>query len=236
VFKHAIFHFFPQEASSLHHLLTRWEKFSLGSQTRNMKVGKTLSAKLHDIHAEVRKYRLRPSEDLGDLFLICFSNKQSFVVKLSFPQRGTREDFLYNGTFHEAVGLVLTIAQFFGIMPVSGVRENLPQNVKFRKFSFRFIWSLTLIIGLVTMLVLEALWLFDSQVEFGKIVNLLFDSTNLLSIFCFLELGMKWPKLIVKWNEVEKYLPQLRYQFDKQKMAYEIKMASFAILTMSMGR
>lgn len=131
--------------------------------------------------------------------------------------------------------MVLAVAQLFGIMPVSGVRGKLPKNVKFRKFSLRFIWSVVLIVGLVWMLALEVLWVNDSRVEFTKVVNLLFDSTNLAAILCFLELGTKWPKLIVKWNEVEKYLPQLRYQFDKQKMAYEIRMASFAILFMSLG-
>lgn len=41
---------------------------------------------------------------------------------------------------------------------------------------------------------------------------------------------------MLKWNEVEKFLPQLKYQMDKQKMAYEIKMVSFIILFISMGK
>jgi gustatory receptor len=142
---------------------------------------------------------------------------------------------MYNGTFHEAVGFILVVAQLFGIMPVSGVRGKHPKNVKFRKFSFRFIWSILLTTGLSWMLVIEIIWIYRSKLEFGKVINLFFDSTNLASLFCFLELARTWPKLIVKWNEVEKYLPQLKYQLDKQKMAYEIKMASFVVLFMSMG-
>lgn len=161
--------------------------------------------------------------------------KSSFSVKLSFPQRGTREDFIYNGTFHEAVSFILATAQLFGIMPVSGVRGKLPKNVKFRKFSFRFIWTLILTTGCSWVAAMDVYWIYTTRLEFGKLINFLFNATNLLSLFCFLELAIKWPRLITKWNEVEKFLPQLKYQFDKQKMAYEIKMASFAILFISMG-
>lgn len=159
-----------------------------------------------------------------------------FEVRFKFPTRGTREDFLYNGTFHEAVGLILATSQIFGIMPVRGVRDKSPKGLKFRKFSFRFVLCILLSLGLLWMLVIEIIWVYRSTLEFGKVVNIIFDSSNLLSILCFLELARKWPNLMMKWHEVEKFLPQLKYQMDKQKMAYEIKMVSFMILFISMGR
>lgn len=141
---------------------------------------------------------------------------RSISVKFAFPTRGTRDDFLYNGTFHEAVGFMLSVAQLFGIMPVSGIRGKSPKTLKFKKFSIRFLLSIIFSIGLTWLLSLEIVWLYRSKMEFGKVVNFVFDSTNLISILCFLELATKWPQLMMKWNEVEKFLPQLKYQFDKQ--------------------
>lgn len=158
------------------------------------------------------------------------------AVKFQFPTRGTREDFMYDGSFHEAVGIILAVAQFFGIMPVGGVRAKSPTSLKFRKFSFRFVFCILCIVGLSWMLALDSLWLFRTKPEFGKIINVVFDSTNMISLICFLKLATEWPRLMKKWNEVEKFLPELRFQMDKQKLAYEIKMVSIVIASMSLGR
>jgi gustatory receptor len=144
------------------------------------------------------------------------------LVKFQFPTRGTREDFLYNGSFQEAVGFILAVAQFFGIMPVSGVRCKSVNSLKFKKFSIRFIWSIVLIVGLIWMFTIDIIWIYRSHVEFGKVIGTTFDITNLVSIFCFMELARKWPEVMLKWNEVEKFLPQLKYQMDKQVTIVEL--------------
>lgn len=143
---------------------------------------------------------------------------------------------MYNGTFHEAVGLILAVAQVFGMMPVGGVRKKSPKNLKFRKFSFRFLLCIGYMVGLCWILVLEVIWIYRSKLEFGKLINFIFDFNTLISMFCFFELARKWPKLMVKWNEVEKFLPEVKYQIDKQKLAYEIKMVSLVIFSVSLGK
>ena len=146
-----------------------------------------------------------------------FNDDFSFIiVKLSFPSRGTREDFLYDGTFYEAVGFLVAVGQIFGVMPVSGIRSKSPKKLKFKKFSLRFILSIIFLVGLSWLLAIEIIWLHRSKVEFGKVINVVFDLSNLVLMYCFLELAKTWPELMLKWNEVEKFLPQLKYQFDKQ--------------------
>lgn len=159
--------------------------------------------------------------------------KFCLLVKFQFPTRGTREDFIYNGTFHEAVGMILVVAQLFGIMPVSGIRNKSPKSLKFKKFSLRFVFCIALIIGLTWMFVLGVIWLARSKIEFGKVVGFVFDFTNLLSILCFLELATKWPKLMMKWNEVEQLLPQLKYQMDKQVKKLRSFESSFDVVQFS---
>lgn len=120
-------------------------------------------------------------------------------------------------------------------MPVSGIREKSTKKLSFKKFSIRFVLCIAYIISLCWIVSLDLLWVYRTELVFGKLINVIFNFTNLLTIVCFLELATKWPELMQKWSEVEKFLPQLKYQLDKQKMAYEIKMVSLVILFMSMG-
>lgn len=56
--------------------------------------------------------------------------------------RGTRQNFLHNGTFHEAVAPVLAVAQFFCLMPVSGISAATHRGLSFSRKSWRFWYSL----------------------------------------------------------------------------------------------
>lgn len=78
-------------------------------------------------------------------------------------------------------------------------------------------------------------WIFKTKLEFGKLIYFTFDFVNLLTLIFFLELARKWPSVMVTWRKVEKFLPQMKYQFDKQKMAYNIKMVSLVILFSSLS-
>lgn len=160
----------------------------------------------------------------------------SLRIKFNLPTRGTRDDYIYEGTFHEAVGSILAVAQMFGLMPVNGIKAKKPSQLRFTKFSFRFLLCVFYIIGMTVTLCLTVHWIATTRLEFGKLINFTFEFTNMLSVLCFLELARKWPQLMVTWYKVEKFLPQLKYQFDKQKMAYQIKMASLTILFSSMSK
>lgn len=186
--------------------------------------------------SSIRKYKFRASK------LICYSFNSSaktlifsFQVKFRFPSRGTREDFLHNGTFHEAVGFVMAFAQIFGIMPVSGLRAPSAKHLKFKKCSFRFWLSIFYISTTAWVLGMQIYWIFDSKIEFGKLISVFFDLTNWLSVICFLELATKWPKLMQLWHEVEKILPKLETELKRQKMANEIRIVSFTVLFGSLG-
>lgn len=168
-------------------------------------------------------------------FLVKFPSINFNTIKFHLPTRGTRDDYMYDGTFHEAVGSILAVAQLFGIMPVHGIKAKNPSQLRFKILSFRFLLSVIYIIGCMLSLSLTVHWIATSKLEFGKLINFTFEFTNLVALFCFLELARKWPELIVKWYRLEKFLPQLKYQFDKQKMAYQIKMATLVILFSSLS-
>lgn len=102
--------------------------------------------------------------------------------------------------------------------------------------SFRYILSIFQNIGLLLFTSLTIFWISKNKLEFGKMISLVFYSSSWLSIVCFMSLAKKWPKLMKKWNQVERYLPPLEHQMAKQKLAYKIKMTSFTVLFMSMSK
>lgn len=143
---------------------------------------------------------------------------------------------MYDGSFHEAIGLVLAVGQCFGIMPVRGIYTKSPTNLRFTKCSLRFLWCIFLSLGFAATSSLTLLWISRTNLKFGKLINFIFDFSSFASLICFLDLAKKWPKLMIRWKEVEKFLPELKYQMDKQKMAHEIKMIALWILVFSMGK
>ena len=72
-------------------------------------------------------------------------------------QRGTRENFMYNGSFHEAIGSILAFAQLFGVMPLCGIKSKSPSQLHFDWKTIRFFYSLFVILSLAgnTVLVSE---------------------------------------------------------------------------------
>lgn len=82
---------------------------------------------------------------------------------------------------------------------------------------------------------MQIYWISRSKIEFGKVISVFFDVTNWLSYLCFFELAQKWPELMQLWHDVEKILPKLQTENKRRKMAYEIKIVSFAVLFGSLG-
>lgn len=79
----------------------------------------------------------------------------------------------YNGSFHEAVGSILAIAQFFGVMPVIGVKSDCTSKLQFKWQSRRTMYS---IIAFVLLACYAGLTVFDSW-RYG----IRFDAMSMIS-------------------------------------------------------
>ena len=66
-------------------------------------------------------------------------------------------------------------------------------------------------------------------------IPLVFNITNLFSFIAFFILGTRWQTLMLVWEETEKIAPP-RSQFDKHKLAYQMKMITIVILTVSLSK
>lgn len=52
----------------------------------------------------------------------------------------------------------------------------------------------------------------------------------------FLELARKWPELMRFWGDIEQILPPLRTQFEKRKLAVKIRIITFTVMIISLGK
>jgi gustatory receptor len=128
----------------------------------------------------------------------------------------------------------LAVAQAFGIMPVHGIKSQNPKHLRFKKLSFRFALCVFYITGFVIATSLKIHWMYQTKMEFGKIVNFSFNLTNFLSLICFLELASKWPQLMWKFDRVEKLLPHVNFS-TKDQMKRKIQKVAFTILISCLG-
>lgn len=90
------------------------------------------------------------------VFCISLSSLKSFFFfhlqgEIKCLQRATRKDFLFNGSFQEATGSIIAMAQCFAIMPVVGVKSKSASKLQFKWISIRTIYSfITFVFVLIT--------------------------------------------------------------------------------------
>lgn len=124
--------------------------------------------------------------------------------------------------FHRAIGGILLVAQFLGILPITGVCEKSVYDMKMQKQSLRFFYACFILfsLSLMTCASLKEL--------FGSINNLIifsgfdyflkeitdtatkaaFYGNNLLSHFLFLKLCTGWIAVQHDWRFMEKKIDE----------------------------
>lgn len=61
-------------------------------------------------------------------------------------KRTPRKEVSFDGSFHEAIGSILALAQCFGIMPVVGIKNKSASELAFQWKSVRCICSIVVIL------------------------------------------------------------------------------------------
>ncbi|EDV97686.1 gustatory receptor for sugar taste 64f [Drosophila grimshawi] len=144
-----------------------------------------------------------------------------------------REQFLYNGSFHEAVGNVLLIAQCFAMMPVRGVTAKHPSSMSFAWRNLRTCCCLLFVASMLVNLGLTIYKVLVGSITINNIRPLIFKSSIVVVCLTALNLARKWPELMMDWHRTEVDLPQYQTQPEKRRMAHSIKMVMFVGMMLS---
>lgn len=115
------------------------------------------------------------------------------------------------GSFHEAIGPVLRVAQVFGLMPIDGVMSRDISNLNYKWKSLKTAYSLTfLILGTVECLLCARL-IFKKGLSLALSSELSFYLISLVGAFFMLKLAMKWQRLMKLWFDSEKVFLKTPY-------------------------
>lgn len=151
-------------------------------------------------------------------------------------QKIPQGNFMYDGTFFEAVSPVLIVAQFFGIMPLYGLRSKCFLDLKFNLISLRTFYSLVCIVGISCICLANFAIMFQFGFDFGKFVTTMFYTGNLLGLICLLNLAKHWKVLMQSFNRVESKLPPFETHHEKYELFLKIRFISRLMLSMGLGK
>ncbi|XP_055326853.1 gustatory receptor for sugar taste 64f-like [Sitodiplosis mosellana] len=131
--------------------------------------------------------------------------------------RTTGNVLVINGSFHQAFGSVLVLAQSLGVLPVIGIKGSSAFELRFTWKSFRTIYSVTAFLFAAFYTIFATCITLTRPVTFNSVVPLTFFTTTAYGVFSFIRLARKWPKLMQHWEFVEAILPPYR-SFDEKKL------------------
>ncbi|KAH8371100.1 hypothetical protein KR093_006246 [Drosophila rubida] len=220
--------------------LRRWKKFKKSPLLRKLdllhercansiQLEKHRSKIIFSISARKRAFLETSQDYISRLQAECTDNTDT-SEPLSCQ---TRKQFLYNGTFHEAVGKVLLTAQLFAMMPVRGVTAKHPSSLNFSWLHVRTCCCLLFIASTLIDLSLTIYKVLDGPMSFNNIKPIIFRSCILLVCVTALNLARKWPELMMHWHDIEQDLPQYRTQKEKWRMAHTIHMVMLVGMMLS---
>ncbi|EDV45919.2 gustatory receptor 5a for trehalose [Drosophila erecta] len=148
--------------------------------------------------------------------------------------RGTRKNFLHDGSFHEAVAPVLAVAQCFCLMPVSGISAPTYRGLSFSRRSWRFWYSSLYLCSTTVDLAFSIHKVAHSVLDVRSVEPIVFHVSILFASWQFLNLAKLWPGLMRHWAAVEQRLPGYNCCLQRARPARRLKLVAFVLLTVSL--
>ncbi|XP_043464388.1 gustatory receptor for sugar taste 64f-like [Leptopilina heterotoma] len=141
-------------------------------------------------------------------------------------------------SFANAIGLVLLFSQFFGLLPISGIKSNLPEKFKFMRTSPRTIYTYIVIIGSLIMSLIclvhmvKTLNTSSFKVHGGisdATVGAVFYGNSLFGTILFLNLSPGWISLQQDWRAMEEFIDKGKGERPKLRCKFSLITASIFI-------
>jgi gustatory receptor len=115
------------------------------------------------------------------------------------------------GSFHESIGPVLKVAQFFGLMPVDNVAAKDITRIHFHWTSIKSIYSLVFLITGSIECLLSFKLLLKRGITLGYSSALTFYLMSMIGAVCLFILATKWNRIMKFWFESEKVFLKAPY-------------------------
>lgn len=165
----------------------------------------------------------------------CSAMKYVKVKEFKLSGKNDGSDYS-NPSFHNSVGPVLVFAQFFGVMPVSGVLAKNEDGVKFKWMSIRTVYSmLFLLFGTIeSSLGTRRFLRLGFNVHFSE--GLLFFITAMIRAFMFFKLAREWRTIIEYWRKCEEPFLRHPYVVKGWSLTKKIRVVFFVLVSLSLSK
>lgn len=138
------------------------------------------------------------------------------------------------GSFHDAVGPILKVAQVFAMMPVDGTTAKDISNIKFHWKSLKTIYSLLfLFCGTIECLLCFRL-LIKTGMSLEMSNSLFFFFISMMGAFFLFKMAMNWENLMKLWYENEKVFLKFPYKISGTTLKRRIRLWAALIGTLSL--
>ncbi|XP_011340003.1 gustatory receptor for sugar taste 64f isoform X2 [Ooceraea biroi] len=140
-------------------------------------------------------------------------------------------------SFHCAIGPVLVLAQFFGVLPVSGVLRPTPLKMKFVKFSFLTFYAASITATVLVMAILSIIHMIRTlnaktfAVKGGiaaAMSGAMFYGNCMMGLILFFWLSPRWVTLQRDWRSMEQFIDSNKMQ--RPKLRWRLYAISSTIL------
>lgn len=136
----------------------------------------------------------------------------------------------FKGSFFDAIGPILQISQWFGLMPVDGVNSKNISSVKFRWKSLKSLYSFVFVVcGSIEAILCIRLILLRGM-TLGYSITVCFQLTSMSVAIFQINLATKWRSFMQFWYQKEKVFLTAPYSIQGWNLKRKIQLWTVAIL------
>ncbi|XP_049822392.1 uncharacterized protein LOC109600282 [Aethina tumida] len=104
--------------------------------------------------------------------------------------------------FHDDIKYVITVGQFFGILPITNVL-NTSEKISFSWYSKTIIYCYVIIAGTIFMCIMSFIKLTEDRFSIHGFDSFFFNVNGLLICVLFVKLAHKWSKFNKAWMQLD---------------------------------
>lgn len=134
------------------------------------------------------------------------------------------------GSFFAAIGPILQISQWFGLMPVDGVNSKKISSVKFRLQSLKSLYSFVFVVCGSIEAILCIRLILDRGLTLGYSITLCFQLASMSVAIFQINLATKWRSFMEFWYHKERVFLKAPYRVRGWTLQQKIHLWTLAII------
>ncbi|XP_070498929.1 gustatory receptor for sugar taste 64f-like [Chironomus tepperi] len=149
-----------------------------------------------------------------------------FTFKLKSSKKPKDDD-----RFHIVIAPAISIAQFFGLLPIVGISSKNIKDIKFKLYSIRTLHTSFWFLSGFIFLYLETVRLVNVEhFNAQSVGGIAFFATGIISSLLYLRIAYKWSELLQMYKEVDDIFCSELYTLSGWSLKKQIKFASITLL------